>query len=132
MIVQLLMPSRKWLKLIKPCKLFRMDEVMSFGNWENSKRITHIRLKEYMNLNAHKLGFKKLRKFSRSWHVPMLRRCCFDLIYYLRKLNIGGRLPAKEWRSLVLLLLGIVLRKSFWTSIFQRMFIIVRRLNSWS
>lgn len=37
--------------------------------------------------------------------------CCLDLIYYIRNLSNGGRIPAKDWRPLAVLLFVIVLRK---------------------
>ncbi|XP_050884793.1 uncharacterized protein LOC127087915 [Lathyrus oleraceus] len=46
-----------------------------------------------------------------------------------RKLSIGGRIPAKDQKLLALLLLGIILRMSFWTSIFQKMFVTIKEIK---
>lgn len=69
---------------------------MSFEGWESSKRITHICLLTCMILMVHKLGFKKLKRSSESWHILMLRRYYLDLTCCLKKLNTGEKILARD------------------------------------
>lgn len=70
--------------------------LMSLVDRENFKRIPRLHSKEDIILKVPRFGFKNLRKFSRSWHALMLKKCCLDLICFLRKLSTSGRILSKD------------------------------------